>query len=153
MKICSKCKKEKPESSFRKDKSKKTGLSSHCKSCGREYDKKRSSARSDEYVASSILGDMTRRARRKGFPPPEWSRDEILEKIKNGKCEVTNRSFDVRYKSKYFHNPFNISPDRIDSSKGYTKQNVRWVCTWVNYASNQYDLDDFISWIRGCKWK
>lgn len=37
MKVCRKCKLEKDESEFSKDKSRKDGLYSHCKACWHEY--------------------------------------------------------------------------------------------------------------------
>ena len=38
--------------------------------------------------------------------------------------------------------PYAGSLDRIDSSKGYVKGNVQWVCTFVNYAKNNFsDVD------------
>ena len=40
MKVCSKCGIEKDEGEFHKDKTKKEGLSTHCKKCRKEKDKK-----------------------------------------------------------------------------------------------------------------
>ena len=36
------------------------------------------------------------------------------------------------------------SLDRIDSSKGYTKDNVRYICVMANYAKNVYTDQDVI---------
>mgnify|MGYP006090001473 CR=1 FL=1 len=33
----------------------------------------------------------------------------------------------------------NGSPDRIDSSKGYIKGNLQWLCTFVNYAKSDFN--------------
>lgn len=40
--------------------------------------------------------------------------------------------------------PFNISIDRIDSTKGYTYENIQLVCWCVNSAKSDMDQDDFI---------
>jgi hypothetical protein len=38
--------------------------------------------------------------------------------------------------------PAQASPDRIDSSVGYTVDNTRIVCLLVNYARHKFDVDD-----------
>ena len=38
----------------------------------------------------------------------------------------------------------NFSIDRIDSSKGYTPDNVQLIATWVNRAKNNLSEKDFI---------
>lgn len=40
--------------------------------------------------------------------------------------------------------PFKPSLDRIDSSKGYVKGNVQWVCTIVNLAKADFAQNDFL---------
>jgi hypothetical protein len=40
--------------------------------------------------------------------------------------------------------PFNISPDRKDSTKGYTFENVQFVCWCLNSAKNNMEQDEFI---------
>jgi len=62
----------------------------------------------------------------------------------NGKCKLTNIDFTFEKKEKSRHfNPFNPSIDKIDSNKGYTKDNVRLVCTIVNLALNNFGEGDF----------
>lgn len=44
--------------------------------------------------------------------------------------------------------PRRASLDRIDSTQGYTKENIQWVCRIANYAKNGWDdqtLIDFCS--------
>ena len=43
--------------------------------------------------------------------------------------------------------PFNASLDRIDSSKGYEKNNIQLVCNWVQTAKSDYNQDEFKKWI------
>ena len=39
------------------------------------------------------------------------------------------------------------SVDRIDSSKGYVKGNVEFVCLSINYAKNKFSREDFIRFL------
>lgn len=68
----------------------------------------------------------------------------------NGKCalskmEMTHKLGENKKTSRH---PFNMSLDRIDSSKGYTKNNVQLVCNWVQTAKSDYDQDEFIEWVK-----
>ena len=42
----------------------------------------------------------------------------------------------------------NISIDRIDNEKGYTKENVCLVCLAINMMKYTLDLDDLIDWCK-----
>jgi len=46
--------------------------------------------------------------------------------------------FDTNKKGKRFYTPYGPSIDRIDSNKGYTKDNVRLVLVSVNIALNNF---------------
>lgn len=43
------------------------------------------------------------------------------------------------------------SPDRIDSSKGYTKNNFQWVHKRVNRMKNILSTDEFLFWVHKIK--
>jgi hypothetical protein len=161
MKKCSKCKKIKKLTSFYKSKSNKDGLQYKCIDCVKQYDaanKKNASKRqkrhrkTPEGAAMRCLNGMKMRAKQRGFSPPEFTFEDILDIFQNSKCEVTGRKPDLMYESKYHMNPFRLSPDRKDNSKGYTKGNVRWVMCWINVARGQYDIEDFKKWVKGAKW-
>jgi len=65
-----------------------------------------------------------------------------------GKCAVSSLSLDVSLPISHFGNPLQPSLDRIDSSKGYTPDNVRFVLLAVNVALNQWGLETFLSVAR-----
>jgi hypothetical protein len=73
----------------------------------------------------------------------EWLLNQY--EMQKGKCALTGIDFTLSLnedKSKKYI-PFNPSIDRIDSSKGYTKDNVRLVCTIVNLALNSFGDETF----------
>ena len=78
---------------------------------------------------------MTSRCKKEGFSSPEFTKEEIMYLIEKGKCEVTGRKFNVAHISKYYRNPFSISPDRKDNSKGYTKKNITYKFTHLRRSS------------------
>jgi hypothetical protein len=72
-----------------------------------------------------------------------WSIDITLDWLvalyddQKGLCALTSLPLDtgnVRAAGGRDRRPFRPSLDRIDSTKGYTKDNVRLVCSCVNYA-------------------
>lgn len=67
-----------------------------------------------------------------------------LFKKQNCKCLLTNIdfTFNLREDGRNF-SPFNMSIDKINHLKGYTKDNVRLVCVIVNLALNDFGEENF----------
>jgi hypothetical protein len=61
-----------------------------------------------------------------------------LYESQNGKCALTGLEFDYARDINFVRRPFAPSIDRIDNKKGYTKDNVRFVCVAVNIAVNEF---------------
>lgn len=59
----------------------------------------------------------------------------------NGSCEVTGIQFTKDIPPRGVRRPWFPSVDRIDSSKGYTKDNIRIVCVAANLAMNTWGED------------
>src|ERR1019366_3486233 len=61
----------------------------------------------------------------------------------SAKCALTNIPFEFENNTIHDTNPFAPSIDRINSTGGYTKDNVRLVCVAVNYALNEFGEETF----------
>ena len=46
------------------------------------------------------------------------------------------------------NHPHTVSLDRLDSSKGYTEDNVQFVCTIVNYIKQRFNEDVFFDYCK-----
>lgn len=57
----------------------------------------------------------------------------------NGLCNISK--IKMTYTTFERRKPFNISLDRIDSTKGYTKDNIQLVCMAVNQLKSDFDMD------------
>ncbi len=66
-----------------------------------------------------------------------------LWKSQKGRCPVTDWELSLPKNSDRFENKaiYNASLDRIDSSKGYIRGNVRFVARIVNYAKSDWGDD------------
>jgi hypothetical protein len=76
-------------------------------------------------------------------PDTDLDRDFLIAKIAPGACELTGVAFSYDKNTNYYSNPKCPSIDRIDSSKGYYKDNVQIVLNWINRAKNEYSMQDF----------
>jgi hypothetical protein len=103
MKICSRCKEEKPHSAFHKYSTQKDGLHYYCKICRqdiedtpsrREYAKK---YRAMRLSADSQYSQHSKRKARYGIEPDEYIR---LWHEQNGKCAICDEQEKALYKGK-----------------------------------------------------
>lgn len=73
------------------------------------------------------------------------SKEELYSyfEIQEEKCALTGvkLTFNIRKNKDYSGT---ASVDRIDSSKGYVKGNVQWVCKDINFAKQSLSQKDFI---------
>jgi len=159
-KVCSCCKKVKPVSEFSRSRTSNSGLNSRCKPCdtaavskwrreNRARYLKYSAASSARYVVTTH-GRAITMLRRVQYRAAErdWQCDLDYEWIKAaldvGCCQVTGIPFDLIGKDKGKNaSPWAPSIDRIDSNKGYTKDNCRVVVTMLNLALNSFGEDNF----------
>lgn len=79
---------------------------------------------------------MVTRSKKKGLPYPEWTVDEIKAAIQ-GSCSKTGIQFEFN-QTDFSKSPWTPVPDRIDSTKGYTHENVQWVCHMYNSLKQDY---------------
>lgn len=70
---------------------------------------------------------------------------KFLEELylkQNGKCAITNVPIEVKHKNDITVLYNSASLDRIDSSKGYTEDNVQWVMLGINYMKLNFPEED-----------
>lgn len=91
--------------------------------------------------AKSLLKTTTRRSSKFDKVDNTVDIEFILEKLKFGKCEVTGIVFDYDNKFNTCKNPLSPSIDRIDSTKGYSKDNVRIVLWQYNLMRGELTDD------------
>lgn len=72
----------------------------------------------------------------------------ILKKLEAGVCEVTGINFDFEKPHDTSKNPYAPSIDRIDSSKGYCKDNVRIVLWQYNLMKGEIPDDKLLELCR-----
>jgi len=73
---------------------------------------------------------------------------ELFEK-QNGKCALTGIDLQFARNSKgHVHGEQTASLDRIDSHKGYIKDNVQWIHKDLNTMKWDFSENDFIFWCK-----
>lgn len=87
--------------------------------------------------AYTLFKSARARAREKKFEF-DLDVDFILERINRGYCPILGLPFDLSGERDTWHHPCAPSLDRIDSAKGYTKDNVAVVSVWWNTAKSQW---------------
>lgn len=141
---CSVCNQIKNASQFVKKKN--NSLFYVCKACqkdrNRKYKDNQINQNSLLFLLKKRLYDARNRAERNNlffnldleFMIDLWNKQ-------NGKCALTGLQMTTDQHGRL---NTNISIDRIDSSKGYTKDNVQFVCSAVNFMKAKMDINDFI---------
>jgi len=107
----------------------------------------------DEYSPfRTLLKSCRTRTNKGGQPKGHFDLDlahlkELWEK-QNGKCAITK--VDLKLESSYNKN-YQASLDRIDSSKGYVKNNVRYISVSANWLKNNLDDTHVNEFIQICR--
>lgn len=166
MKQCTVCNKNKPLSEFWKRTWKtksgepRSSLRPDCKDCGGRYHKENYTAKLQNgdirKIAGELLNRMRDRTKKHGYKEEiTFTKEEVIDIILNGKCAITGFPFRLGTTgTNKCKNPFNPSPDRIDNTKGYSKENVQWVVFIYNTMRNSFDDEDvlkFMNHLKGLK--
>ena len=155
VKICGRCKKEFPVEMFGKDKNSSDHLYAYCKVCTKEYRVKNKSYydkyRMDHCEKEKASSRKTRNtlwgkyikwkgsAKYRGIPfAITWEYIQSLPLI----CHYTGMPLTAEGNSW-----FTVSLDRLDSSNGYTMDNVVLCCQFINLMKHELTYDQFI---RAC---
>ena len=164
-KQCSCCKEYKPLAAFTKNKAAKDGLQFKCRSCDQEYQKARRVLNKDhrlqyakayqtnrrkdfEYRLKMLLNASKQRAALK-----QREHSITLEDIKelypvDGNCPVFG--FALEFNNAGFRET-SPSIDRIDSSKGYTRDNVQiisWKANRLKSYATVEDLEILVAYLK-----
>jgi len=73
------------------------------------------------------------------------SKQIIIDKMYKGVCEATGIPLDF---SRVSYNPYSPSIDRIDSSRGYTDDNVQVVCMIYNFCKNAFTTEQVTKFLK-----
>ena len=103
----------------------------------RERSVRRAYASTTHGRSKILLRNMQHRSEKEKWCAPEFTIEEIVTAIDGQSCSKTGIPFDLET-SFSRTNPFTPSPDRIDSSLGYTKANVQWVCWMYNIMKSDF---------------
>jgi len=122
-KECTICHEIKHAKHFGSDIRKSDGLQSHCKACQNIYEKARRDKWSPEQFLRYIYCQTRRNAKNRGIPF-ELELNDVMNfwNEQRGLCALTGIQMTHKYSGIY-----NGSIDRIDSSKGYTVDNIQLV--------------------------
>lgn len=120
----------------------------HCKTCKSIAAKNRRSTRerSDQFhrVFVERFQGMRDRAKKHEFEM-EFTVNTLKElyKKQNGICALSGVS--MTYTLGKGRTPTNVSVDRIDPTKGYTKDNVQLVCMAVNQMKSDLNMEELLA--------
>ena len=149
-KRCNKCKNDLPATTefFHYSGAALSRCSSHCKKCREEsYYLKRKPKESLSRLLTERFTDLKTRIKNKRVKynvPLDFDilyLEELYNKQK-GLCAISN--IPMTYVLYNGHNNTNVSIDRIDSSKGYIKNNIQLVCCIINKMKLNMTLDELL---------
>jgi hypothetical protein len=165
LKHCNKCNELKPLFEFTSNKASKDGLQSRCKECDKKYQAERRKNNKEstleyarnyqakrrenfDYRLQMLLNSSKQRAETKGR-----EHSITLQDIKDlypvdGKCPVFG--FDLQFNSAGFRET-SPSIDRIDSNKGYTRDNIQiisWKANRLKAYATIEDLEILVAFLK-----
>ena len=146
---CACCEIEKDISEYHSDKSSPTGLQTYCKDCQTQKTKKCTSTLNGfiKKIYKDMYHNAERRAKELNIELTIEDIHELYNKQK-GLCAIsglkmTHETYAFKDKE-HIINRLNISIDRINSSLGYTKDNVQLLAAIVNRMKTDLPDSEFI---------
>lgn len=143
--LCPKCQQKLPSSNFYSDKTSSNGLQTYCKTCSK---KNRDNWTCNfEGFISLTYGTLIQNAKKRKLVVDLTKQDIIdLYHKQNGKCALSGRDMIIYHIENMSTDLSNhaMSIDRIDSSRGYTLNNVQLVCNMVNKMKWDLKQEDFL---------
>ena len=156
--VCTKCYKRKSTLQFHwktdyryKDKVTKR-LQRHCGVCRMKHDNDKYSKSPDAYLRRRILTLQQDCHRHRGRRKVLLNYDKFFNEWKKQfnktglQCPISGET--MTYKLGNGEVLTNISVDRIDSSKEYTRGNIQFVCLMANIMKNRYDNKNLLNWSK-----
>lgn len=151
---CTCCKEWLPETKFSNDSSNlhgnRGGRCSQCKNCQRKkYYAERQRLLKDDFAAFRYkMQQALKSAKRRAKMHNRYCDIDIeylfyIWQQQNGKCALTG--IPMTYKFYEGRVNSNLSIDRIDSTKGYTKDNIQLVCMAANQMKNDLPQEEFLN--------
>lgn len=148
IKYCPGCKIDHSTSEFNVDQTQPDGLQSYCKSQKKLQDLARRSTY-DGFI-KNLFKDLRSNAKKRNIQV-NITLDDIKQMYikQNGKCAITGKimthqAVERENNQQHILNKWNISVDRIDSSKSYTLDNIRLVCAIINRIKFNLSECDFL---------
>jgi hypothetical protein len=148
-KLCQDCKKQLDVSNFYRDKSNSTGLQTYCKECSVQHTKRWASTLEGycKKIFADIQHNIKKRSKQLSISITSDDIKELYTK-QEGLCALTGlkMTFDTYMIKQQQHiiNKYNMSVDRIDSNKGYDKDNIQLVCAIINRMKTDLTDAEFI---------
>lgn len=103
-----------------------------------KFYERRKRYRSQIETRAKELFRMAKHSSKNKNVPFDLDSDWILDKLKQGTCEMTGIKFNIEPLPKGRQNPYTASLDRIVPELGYVKSNVRLILWALNAAFNSY---------------
>ena len=117
---------------------------SRCNACRSAQNKRR--GETTEGFFTRRHSDLKARHKRNNYKGDAITRDELIElyKAQDGMCAISGLPMHTTTKN----TDLSASPDRVDVSRGYEKDNVRLVCSRANVMRNALDDYELVWWCR-----
>jgi hypothetical protein len=153
-KLCQQCNTVKDVNDFYKDKSSSFGLHTYCKMCS-VYNTQVWASTYDGFIKkiyTEIQHNLKKKAKQLSFNITIEDIKQLYTKQK-GLCALsgltlTYNALPKEKQEEHIINYCNISVDRIDSTKGYEKDNIQLVCAIVNRMKTDMKDNTFIDFCK-----
>ncbi len=143
------CKIEQEVSKFNGCNTATDGLTSNCKKCCKLNIKKWLESDIKNFIKKIYLSCKHNCIKRNKNLIFDLTEEDILDLyyIQEGKCALSGEVLtNIALEDKGLNN-YNISIDRIDSTKGYTRNNIQLVGFIINIMKNDIDEKDFLLFV------